>query len=106
VVEAFFQALSPLELNVYEQAVAAQQAEEAQVTHAHQQRLSRLRYEAGLAQRQFMQVDPENRLVAAELEKRCSPYFSKGGKWACWRRKSHRRFLCCSCALLEEKMCL
>src|SRR5438105_12323988 len=46
VVEAFFQALSPLELDVYEQAVAAQQAEEAQVAHAHQQHLSRLRYEA------------------------------------------------------------
>jgi hypothetical protein len=42
-VEAFFQALSPLELEGYEQAVAAQQAEEAQVTHAHEQRLSRLR---------------------------------------------------------------
>jgi hypothetical protein len=70
VVEAFFQALSPLELDVYEQAVTAQQAEEAQVTHAHEQRLARLRYEASLAQRQFLQVDPENRLVAAELEKR------------------------------------
>lgn len=70
VVEAFFQALSPVELDVYEQAVAAQQAEEAQVTHAHQQQLSRLRYEASLAQRQFLQVDPENRLVAASLEQR------------------------------------
>jgi DNA invertase Pin-like site-specific DNA recombinase len=70
VVEAFFQVLSPLELDVYERAVAAQQAETAQVVHAHEQRLSRLRYEARLAQRQFLQVDPENRLVAAELEKR------------------------------------
>lgn len=70
VVEAFFQALSPLELDVYERAVAAQQAEETQVTHAHEQHLSRLRYEASLAQRQFLQVDPENRLVGAELEKR------------------------------------
>jgi hypothetical protein len=70
VVEAFFQALSPLELDVYERAVAAQQAEEEQVAHAKLQHLSRLRYEAGLAQRQFMRVDPENRLVAAELEKR------------------------------------
>src|SRR5215471_11555487 len=70
VVEAFFQALSPLELDVYEQALTAQQTEEAQVTHAHEQRLVRLRYEASLAQRQFLQVDPENRLVAAELEKR------------------------------------
>jgi Recombinase zinc beta ribbon domain len=70
VVEAFFQALSTVELDVYERAVAAQQAEEQQVTHAHQQHLSRLRYETALAQRQFVRVDPENRLVAASLEKR------------------------------------
>jgi Recombinase zinc beta ribbon domain len=70
VVEAFFQALSTVELDVYERAVAAQQAEEQQVTHAHQQHLSRLRYETALAQRQFVRVDPENRLVAAALEKR------------------------------------
>jgi DNA invertase Pin-like site-specific DNA recombinase len=70
VVEAFFQALSPVELDVYERAVAVQQAEDQQVAHAHQQHLSRLRYEAALAQRQFVRVDPENRLVAAELEKR------------------------------------
>src|SRR5258707_1258390 len=69
VVAAFFQALSPVELDVYEHAVATQQAEEQQVEHAHQQHLERLRYEAALAQRQFVRVDPENRLVAAELEK-------------------------------------
>ena len=70
VVEAFFQALSPLELDVYERAVAAQHAEDELVVHAKLQHLERLRYEAGLAQRQFLRVDPENRLVAAELEKR------------------------------------
>jgi DNA invertase Pin-like site-specific DNA recombinase len=70
VVEAFFQALSAVELDVYERAVAAQQAEDQQVAHAHQQYLERLRYETALAQRQFLGVDPENRLVAAELEKR------------------------------------
>ena len=70
VVEAFFQALSQLELDVYERVVAMHQAEEQQVTHVHQQHLERLRYEAALAQRQFVRVDPENRLVAAELEKR------------------------------------
>ncbi len=70
VVEAFFQALSPVELDVYERAVAAQHTEEQQVAHAHQQHLERLRYETALAQRQFVRVDPENRLVAAELEKR------------------------------------
>src|SRR5216683_209898 len=70
VVELFFQALSPVELDVYAAAVATQQATTQQITHAHQQHLERLRYEAALAQRQFNRVDPDNRLVAAELEKR------------------------------------
>jgi DNA invertase Pin-like site-specific DNA recombinase len=70
VVEAFFQALSPVELDVYAAAIATEQATVQQVTHAHQQRIERLRYEATLAQRQFTRVDPDNRLVAAELEKR------------------------------------
>src|SRR5205085_7889072 len=70
VVEAFFQALSPVELDVYAAAVASQQATTQQILHAHQQQLERLRYEATLAQRQFTRVDPDNRLVAAELEKR------------------------------------
>src|SRR5438477_2899719 len=70
VVEAFFQALSPVELDVYAAAVAIHQATAQQITHAHQQHLERLRYEAQLSQRQFNRVDPDNRLVAAELEKR------------------------------------
>lgn len=70
VVEAFFQALSPIELDVYADAVATEQATVQQITRAHQQHLERLRYEATLAQRQFNRVDPDNRLVAAELEKR------------------------------------
>jgi DNA invertase Pin-like site-specific DNA recombinase len=70
VVQAFFQALSPVELDVYEQALKTQ-AETAQLTHqAQEQQLERLRYQAALAQRQYNQVDPDNRLVAAELEKR------------------------------------
>jgi hypothetical protein len=40
------------------------------VSQAHQQQVERLRYEATLAQRQFNRVDPDNRLVASELEKR------------------------------------
>jgi hypothetical protein len=70
VVEAFFQALSPVELDVYARAVADQQATDDQVDHAHQHHLERLRYEAALAERQFSRVDPDNRLVAASLEKR------------------------------------
>lgn len=40
------------------------------MSHAHHQQVERLRYEAALAQRQFNRVDPDNRLVASELEKR------------------------------------
>jgi hypothetical protein len=70
VVDAFFQALTPIELDVYARAVAQHQQIAEQVTHAQSQHVERLRYEATLAQRQFLRVDPENRLVAAELEKR------------------------------------
>src|SRR5206468_6972889 len=70
VVEAFFQAFSPVELDVYQRAVAAQQQTEAASDRARAQQLQRLRYQAALAQRQFEHVDPANRLVAAELERR------------------------------------
>ncbi len=70
VVESFFQALSPVELDVYAAAVATQQATAEHIAHAHQQHLERLRYEAAIAGRQFNRVDPDNRLVASELEKR------------------------------------
>jgi DNA invertase Pin-like site-specific DNA recombinase len=70
VVNAFFQALAPAELDVYEQAMASYQEVEAQVAKGQQQQLERLRYQAALIERQFNRVDPDNRLVAAELEKR------------------------------------
>ena len=70
VVEAFFQAFAPIELDVYAHAVASHQEIIEQVSHAHEQHLQRLHYEAALAERQFLRVDPDNRLVAAELEKR------------------------------------
>lgn len=70
VVQAFFQALSPLELDAYEQALKSQAEITQQAGQAHQQQLERLRYQAVLAQRQYYKVDPDNRLVAAELENR------------------------------------
>ena len=70
VVEAFFQALSPVELDVYARAVTAHAEAVERISCAHQHQVERLRYEAALAQRQFQRVDPDNRLVAAELEKR------------------------------------
>jgi DNA invertase Pin-like site-specific DNA recombinase len=70
VVDAFFQALSPVELDAYARTLAAQAETQAQIDRAHQQQLERLRYQAALAERQFQRVDPDNRLVAAELERR------------------------------------
>ena len=37
---------------------------------ARRQQLQRLRYAASRTERQYQQVDPENRLIAAELERR------------------------------------
>jgi DNA invertase Pin-like site-specific DNA recombinase len=70
VVGAFLQALSPVELDLYDKAVAALQRDQEQVHQAQQQQLQRLRYQARLAERQYQQTDPDNRLVAAELERR------------------------------------
>ena len=68
--QAFFDALSPAELDLYGQAVAALRQDEEQLQGARAQQLERLRYQARLAERQYNQADPDNRLVAAELEKR------------------------------------
>jgi DNA invertase Pin-like site-specific DNA recombinase len=70
VVQAFLDALAPAELDLYGQAVAALHREADQVDRAQRQQIDRLRYRAHLAERQYNQADPDNRLVAAELERR------------------------------------
>jgi len=70
VVGLFFAALAPAELDVYTRALTAFGQEAEQVRRARDQQIERLRYQARLAERQFNQADPDNRLVAAELEKR------------------------------------
>jgi DNA invertase Pin-like site-specific DNA recombinase len=70
VVEAFFEALSPVEFDLYEKAMATREKVANETEHARQQQLDRLRYQAELARRRFERVDPDNRLVAAELERR------------------------------------
>src|SRR5919197_112909 len=68
VVDAFFQALSPVELDVYAQALAKRQQQAERLAQARAQHLERLRYEAAYCERQFRHVDPAHRHVAAELE--------------------------------------
>lgn len=75
-VAAFCQALSPLELDVYARAVAAQRHTAEQTERARQQQLERLRYQAALTQRPSTRCDPDNHVVAAELE-------------ACWEAALH-----------------
>lgn len=70
VVVAFFEAMRPVELDAYARAVAAEQEAIGRVQQAQRQQWERLRYQAALAERQFMRADPDNRLVAAELEAR------------------------------------
>jgi DNA invertase Pin-like site-specific DNA recombinase len=70
IVGAFLQALSPVELDLYGKAVAALRQDDEQVRQARQQQIERLRYQASLAERQYNQADPDNRLVTSELERR------------------------------------
>jgi hypothetical protein len=70
VVEAFFAALSPVEIDIYSRSLEQKSKAHDQVHRAQAQQVERLRYEAALAKRQYMQVDPDNRLVASELESR------------------------------------
>jgi hypothetical protein len=69
VVDAFFQALSPVELDVYAQALAKRQQQAERFAKAHAQHLERLRSAAAYCARQFRRVAPENRQVAAALER-------------------------------------
>ncbi len=68
VVQAFFAALSPVELDLYARAVSANRRSVQAIDQARRQQLERLRYQEALARRQFLHVDPDNRLVASELE--------------------------------------
>ena len=70
VVQNFWEALAPAQLDCYDEAVATLDGERRQIERARRQQLERLRYEARLAEKQYRLVDPENRLVAAELERR------------------------------------
>ena len=67
--EAFLEAISPVELDLYEKAMVARQEMADAAEHARQQQLERLSYQAELARRRFERADPDNRLVAAELER-------------------------------------
>jgi DNA invertase Pin-like site-specific DNA recombinase len=70
VVDAFFQAIQPAELDLLDEALAERRADHDRVARQHADRVARAAYEVRLARRQYDAVDPDNRLVAAELERR------------------------------------
>ena len=70
VVQAFFEAIQPAQLDALEEILAAQQTERTRLNRQWQEQQKRAQYEVHLAQRQYDAVDPDNRLVAAELEQR------------------------------------
>jgi len=70
VVEAFFAALQPAELALLEEVLAGLRADHERLAQQYADAVKRAEYEVRLAQRQYQAVDPDNRLVAAELERR------------------------------------
>jgi hypothetical protein len=70
VVGAFFEALAPAELDLYEHARVQRCQQQAEVDRAQHYILQRLEHAAEQARRRYEAVDPAYRLVAAELEQR------------------------------------
>jgi Recombinase zinc beta ribbon domain len=69
VVAAFFEALAPAELALLDEVLAAGQADHDRLAQQYADQVQRAAYEARLAQRRYQAVDPDNRLVAVELER-------------------------------------
>ena len=70
VADALLTALAPAELDALSRARRAQSQIDSALRVNAEREVERTRYAAALAQRQFNRVDPDNRLVAAELERR------------------------------------
>lgn len=68
--DAVLDALSEIEFDLFEKSVRELNKNQETLRKAKSQELQRLRYEAERAERQYQLCDPENRLVALELERR------------------------------------
>lgn len=69
VVQAFFEAIQPAQLDALEALLAQKQKERDKVERYWKQQLQRVNYETHKARQRYEAVDPQNRLVAAELER-------------------------------------
>jgi hypothetical protein len=81
VVQAFFDALCPAPLDALQALLAQRTKEEERLPQYHRDQVRRATYEAHLARRRYEAVDPDNRLVAASLEKGWEE------KLVAWRKK-------------------
>lgn len=70
VADAFLTALAPAELDALSRACRTQHQTDSALRSSAERQIERKRYAAALAERQFNRVDPDNRLVASELERR------------------------------------
>ena len=70
VADAFLTALAPAELDALSHSRRVQQQMNNALRSSAERELERKRYTAALAERQFNRADPDNRLVASELERR------------------------------------
>src|SRR5207245_5494418 len=69
VITAFFDAIRPAQLDALAALLAQQAKEAARLVQHHHDQVRRATYEAHLARRRYEAVDPDNRLVAASLER-------------------------------------
>jgi len=69
VVNAFFDALHPAQLDALSALLAQRAKEEKHLQQHYRDQVTRATYEAHLARRRYEAVDPDNRLVAASLER-------------------------------------
>src|SRR5438105_12974675 len=69
VINAFFDAIRPAQLDALSALLLQRAKEEARLVQHHHDQVRRASYEAHLARRRYEAVDPDNRLVAASLEK-------------------------------------
>jgi DNA invertase Pin-like site-specific DNA recombinase len=70
VVQWFFEALSSAAIDLSARTLTEADSRRTTILAARRQQMKRLRYAASRAERQYQQVEPENRLIAAELERR------------------------------------
>lgn len=75
--DAVLRLLSPLGVEAALAAIEGRESEDAELRRQAELALTQARYEADLAQRQYDAVDPANRLVAAELERRWNDRLSE-----------------------------